>query len=144
VRIPDDVPGEGRNVLGGDGSEKREALHEAGAVACLPITPAIYFFGLSYGGAPANQVDLSRQTLALSRRFLADWLTEVQVDQGTWGEDEPVRVTVEHDMVLRVPIAAWLFGSLRFDVPGLPPVRVRRLTASATLLNQGRVRMPWD
>ncbi len=133
VWIPADLDRERRNRIStGSRSTKREHIRDAAAISCLPITPK----ARSIGSAGLSKIAFLEERLRLKN---ARELTSVTLEKSKFKEDDPITVTVEHEYVLRVPIAGRILGKYKGITSTLllGSSFVKPLKAHATLLNQG-------
>jgi len=139
VWIPSSQPGEPRNELSDSRSSvKWKHIEDAATDSCIVIAPAFSAIGSGpFGGASRMPVVFG--LMSVPRRYLtASYLTKVELDRRRFEEQEPIRVVVQHDLVMRVPIAASILGAKRT----LFGVRTRTLTGECTLVNQGKFHGP--
>ena len=166
VVIPQEVGGEGRNMLAApDSSEKMALIRRAAVVACTPISPPITEWSGAYGSlaggasvpgsldgfretavltALAAAAGLNGPRIALKASYAAQF-TDVDVSGPRWGgafaEDAPLTVTVTHKFFLNVPYANRLFSDQFFAGFGSGSHQ-RTLTAQYTLANEGAREVP--
>jgi len=162
VVIPMKLGSEGPNQFIGDGSSQKKAtIQQAAAIACTPISPPISEWAKSYGflsgmgsltGGLGGLGDIASLSVlvgsaglnaprALQKASYAGQFTNVEVsgstEQGSFLENAPITVKVEHRFFLNVPYANRFFSDSLFAGLGLGGYQ-RTLTAQYTLVNEGQ------